>query len=63
MFKPEMKTERLIKKIIRIIVTCKNKSFSTITAGWLANKTGMPPPNLSHVFKKTAKRILQAVSA
>lgn len=59
MFEPETKTERVIGKIIQVIISCKNQSFSIITAGWLAKKVGMTPPNLSRAFKKTAKRTLQ----
>ncbi len=59
MFKANTKNERRVKKIIRLIISCENKAFSTITAGWLARKVGMTPPNLSRAFKKETNRTLQ----
>ncbi len=55
----ENKRLELVRKVIEILLTCKNEDFSFNTAGWLARKVNTSPENLARAFKQEAGETLQ----
>lgn len=53
------KGPEMVDKVVKIIINCKMKDFSFITAGWLAQQVNTTPANLSRAFKRETGKTLQ----